>query len=44
MDEFLGRSKHSAHEVGLLDLMDIARITEHLPSNRAFIGIQPDKN
>lgn len=43
MDEFLGRSKHSAHEVGLLDLMDIARITEHLPVNRAFIGIQPDK-
>jgi len=43
MDEFLGNSKRSAHEVGLLDLMDIARITEHLPENRALIGIQPER-
>lgn len=43
MDEFLGRTKHSAHEVGLLDLMDIARLTGHLPDNRALIGIQPEK-
>ena len=43
MDEFLGTSKRSAHEVGLLDLMDIARLTEHLPANRALIGIQPEK-
>lgn len=43
MDEFLGSTKRSAHEVGLLDLIDIARITEHLPDNRALIGIQPDK-
>jgi len=43
MDEFLGNSKRSAHEVGLLDLMDIARITNHLPENRALIGIQPKK-
>jgi len=43
MDDFLGHSKRSAHEVGLLDLMDIARITEHLPQNRALIGIQPEK-
>ena len=42
MDAFLGSSKRSAHEVGLLDLMDIARITEHLPENRALIGIQPE--
>ncbi len=42
MDEFLGTSKRSAHEVGLLDLMDIARITDHLPENRALIGIQPE--
>ena len=41
MDNFLGNSKRSAHEVGLLDLMDIARLTEHLPENRAMIGIQP---
>lgn len=42
MDEFLGTSKRSAHEVGLLDLIDIARITDHLPENRALIGIQPE--
>jgi len=43
MDEFLGSAKRSAHEVGLLDLMDIARLTDHLPENRGLIGIQPDK-
>ena len=43
MDEFLGTTKRSAHEVGLIDLMDIARLTDHLPEKRALIGIQPDK-
>lgn len=43
MDKFLGTTKRSPHEVGLLDLMDIARLTDHLPNNRALIGIQPDK-
>ncbi len=43
MDNFLGTTKRSAHEVGLIDLMDIARLTEHLPQQRALIGIQPDK-
>jgi len=43
MDKFLGTTKRSAHEVGLIDLMDIARLTENLPENRALIGIQPDK-
>jgi len=43
MDEFLGSNKRSVHEVGLLDLMDIARLTNHLPKNRALIGIQPKK-
>ena len=42
MDAFLGAAKRSAHEVGLMDLMDIARITDHLPVNRALIGIQPE--
>ena len=27
---------------GLMDLMDIARLTGHLPANRALIGIQPE--
>ena len=43
MDAFLGASKRSAHEVGLLDLMDIARLTDSLPLNRALIGIQPSE-
>ncbi|MEA3302214.1 MAG: HyaD/HybD family hydrogenase maturation endopeptidase [Pseudomonadota bacterium] len=42
MDRFLGAAKRSVHEVGLLDLLDIARLTETLPENRALVGIQPD--
>ena len=42
MDRFLGTAKRSVHEVGLLDLLDIARLTETLPENRALVGIQPD--
>ena len=41
MDSFLGAARRSPHEVGLLDLFDIARLTESLPDNRALIGIQP---
>jgi len=43
MDTFLGAARRSPHEVGLLDLFDIARLTESLPANRALIGIQPDR-
>lgn len=43
MDRFLGTTKRSVHEVGLLDLLDIARLSEHLPSQRALVGIQPEK-
>lgn len=41
MDNFLGAARRSPHEVGLLDLFDIARLTGSLPTNRALIGIQP---
>ena len=41
MDRFLGRKKLSVHEVSLVDLMDIARLTDHLPAHRALVGIQP---
>lgn len=41
MDRFLGAARRSPHEVGLLDLFDIARLTESLPARRALIGIQP---
>ena len=42
MDQFLGSCKRSVHEIGLLDLLDISRLTETLPKKRALIGIQPD--
>lgn len=41
MDEFLGRPRGSVHEVGLRDLLDMARLSERLPARRALIGIQP---
>jgi hydrogenase maturation protease len=42
MDRFLGENrKGSVHEVGLLDLMSISRLTGHWPARRALIGIQP---
>ncbi|MGA9574504.1 MAG: HyaD/HybD family hydrogenase maturation endopeptidase [Lysobacterales bacterium] len=41
MDRFLGAARRSPHEVGLLDLFDIARLTGSLPVKRALIGIQP---
>lgn len=44
MDRFLGENrKASVHEVGLLDLMTIARLSEHWPQRRALIGIRPYK-
>ena len=42
MDEFVGSSrKRSVHEVSLIDLLMIARLADHLPNQRALIGIQP---
>jgi hydrogenase maturation protease len=42
MDKFLGSCKRSVHEVGLLDLLDISRLTGNLPQRRALVAIQPD--
>lgn len=42
MDSFLGSCKRSVHEVGLLDLLDISRLTGNLPERRALVAIQPD--
>jgi hydrogenase maturation protease len=41
MDDFLLGGRRSVHEVGFADLMDIARLLDCLPVNRALIGIQP---
>ncbi len=44
MDAFVGsRRKRSVHEVGLIDLLMIARLADHLPARRALIGIQPQE-
>ena len=41
MDEFLRTARCSVHEVGIRDLLDLARLTGTLPAHRGFIGIQP---
>ncbi len=42
MDRMLGGHGRSIHEVGLMDLMNMARLTERLPQRRALVGIQPE--
>jgi hydrogenase maturation protease len=43
MDRFLlGNRKSSVHEVGLGDLMTIARLAGHWPARRALVAIQPE--
>jgi len=42
MDRYLTGNRESVHEVGLMDLLDIARLSDTYPSNRALIGIQPE--
>lgn len=41
MDAFLGERKRNVHEVSLIDLLSVARLTDTLPARRALIGIQP---
>lgn len=41
MDRQLRAHAKSVHEVSLSDLMDIARLTETLPAQRALVGIEP---
>lgn len=44
MDRFLGdHHKASVHEVGLLDLMAIARLAGRWPARRALVAIQPER-
>lgn len=42
-DRFLGRARHTAHEVGLRELLDMARLGGHLPGRRALVGVQPQR-
>lgn len=41
MDRQLSRHAKSVHEVSLADLMDMARLTDRLPTRRALVGIEP---
>ena len=41
MDRYLTGNRASVHEVGLTDLLDIARLAETFPVKRALIGIEP---
>jgi hydrogenase maturation protease len=43
MDHFVANGQRSVHEVGLTDLMSIARLQGLLPARRALLGIQPQK-
>jgi hydrogenase maturation protease len=41
MDRMLGSHGRSIHEVGLMDLMNMAQLTGRRPQHRALVGIQP---
>jgi hydrogenase maturation protease len=40
-DRFVQRNGRSVHEVGLADLLDMARLSDRLPGRRVLIGIEP---
>ena len=41
MDRYLTGNRASVHEVGLMDLFDISRLSGTFPQQRALIGVQP---
>lgn len=44
MDRFLmSRRRRTVHEVGLIDLLDMARLQDCLPHRRALLCIQPER-
>ncbi len=43
MDRYLTGNRASVHEVGLMDLFDISRLSGTFPQHRALIGIEPAK-
>lgn len=44
MDRFLQSSRRrTVHEIGLIDLLDMARLQGCLPSRRALLCVQPDR-
>jgi len=43
MDSFVRRRGRSVHEVGIADLLDMARLSGRLPARRALIGVEPGR-
>ncbi len=41
MDAFVCRRGRSVHDVGVADLLAMARLSGHLPAQRALVGIEP---
>lgn len=41
VDKYMKGNRKSVHEVGLGDLLDIARLEGHYPKRRALVGIEP---
>jgi hydrogenase maturation protease len=42
MDRYLMGNRASVHEVGLMDLFDISRLSGTFPEHRALIGVEPE--
>ncbi len=42
MDHYLTGNRASVHEVGLMDLFDISRLSGTFPKQRALIGVEPE--
>ena len=43
IDAYLGLPRRSVHEIGIRDVLDMARLVGRLPARRALIGIEPEK-
>lgn len=41
MDAFLQKRSGSVHEIGLSDVLDMARLSGHAPRRRALVGVEP---
>lgn len=42
MDRYLTGNRASVHEVGLMDLFDISRLSGTFPAHRALVGVEPE--
>ena len=41
MERYLKGNRQSVHEVGLVDLLDMAHLSDHYPERIALIGVEP---